>query len=172
MSLELSSGAYGARATKDGLNAIRYGAGNAGHVPVEASEMENPIRYERIEILPDTGGSGMYRGGNGFCRVFTILVDTAEICLCADRHRSHPQGLFGGLPGTSARYVLNPGTPQEHVLSSKTPYIRLAEGTVVWLQSAGGGGYGDPKKRPKELIERDLRDGYVSAEAAKKHYST
>lgn len=170
MSLELSSGAYGARATKDGLNAIRYGAGNAGHIPVEASEMENPLRYERIEILPDTGGPGMYRGGNGFCRVFTVLVDTAEICLCADRHKSQPQGLFGGLPGTSARYVLNPGTPEERVLSSKTPYIRLAEGTVVWLQSAGGGGYGDPAKRPVELVERDLRDGYVTENFAKKHY--
>lgn len=172
MSLELSSGAYGARATKDGINAIRYGAGNAGHVPVEASEMENPIRYERIEIMPDTGGAGMFRGGNGFCRVFTVLVDTAEICICADRHKTQPQGLFGGLPGATARYVLNPGTPQERVLSSKTPYIPLAQNTVVWVQSAGGGGYGDPIKRPPELIERDLRDGYVSERFAKTHYRT
>ncbi len=170
MSLELSSGAYGARASKDGINAIRYGAGNAGHVPIEASEMENPIRYERIEILADTGGAGQFRGGNGFCRVFTVLVGTAELCLCADRHKSQPQGVFGGLPGTSARYVLNPGTPQERVLSSKTPYIRFAEGTVVWLQSAGGGGYGDPKKRAVELVKRDLRDGYVTKASAEKHY--
>jgi N-methylhydantoinase B len=170
VSLELSSGAYGARATKDGLNAIRYGAGNAGHVPVEASEMENPIRYERIEIMPDTGGAGMYRGGNGFCRVFRVLVDTTEICICADRHVSHPQGLFGGEPGTTARYVLDPGTPAERVLSSKTPYIPLAEGTVVWVQSAGGGGYGDPSKRASELVARDLRDGYITEAFAAAHY--
>lgn len=170
VTLELSSGAYGARATKDGLNAIRYGAGNAGHVPVEASEMENPIRYERIEIMPDTGGPGTYRGGNGFCRVFTVLVDSTEICICADRHKSRPQGLFGGLPGTSARYVLDPGTPRERVLSSKTPYIPLAKDTVVWVQSAGGGGYGDPKDRSPELVRRDLRDGYITPEFAKAHY--
>jgi N-methylhydantoinase B len=170
ISLELSSGAYGARATKDGLNAIRYGAGNAGHIPVEASELENPVRFERIEILPDTGGPGTFRGGNGFCRVFAVLVDGAEICICADRHRSQPRGLFGGLPGASARYVLNPGKADERILSSKTPYIRLSAGTVVWLQSAGGGGYGDPKSRSRDLVKRDLRDGYVTEAFAKTHY--
>jgi N-methylhydantoinase B len=172
ISLELSSGAYGARAGKDGLNAIRYGLGNAGHIPVEACEIENPVRYERVEILPDTGGPGTYRGGNGFCRVFSVLVDSAEICICADRHRSQPQGLFGGLPGTTARYVLNPGKADERVLSSKTPYIPLSAGTVVWLQSAGGGGYGDPKHRAPELVERDLRDGYITTSFAKTHYNT
>jgi N-methylhydantoinase B len=170
VTLELSSGAYGARATKDGINAIRYGAGNAGHVPVEASEMENPIRYERIEIMPDTGGAGTYRGGNGFCRVFTMLVPDTEICLCADRHETHPQGLFGGLPGTTARYVLNPGAPDERVIPSKTPYIPLKKDTVVWVQSAGGGGYGDPKKRDPALVKRDLRDGYITEAFAKEHY--
>lgn len=172
MSLELSSGAYGARASKDGLSAIRYGTGNAGHVPVEASEMENPIRYERIEIVPDTGGPGTYRGGNGFCRVFTVLIDGVEICICADRHLTPPPGLFGGMAGATARYVLNPGTPAEQVLSSKTPYISVTAGSVVWLQSAGGGGYGDPKKRPRELVERDLRDGYITEERAALHRSS
>lgn len=56
LTLELSSGAYGARATRDGINAIRYGAGNAGHVPIEADEMENPIVFERYEVMADTGG--------------------------------------------------------------------------------------------------------------------
>lgn len=170
VNLELSSGAYGARATKDGLNAIRYGAGNAGHIPVEASEMENPIRYERIEILPDTGGAGTFRGGNGFCRVFTMLSEGTEICICADRDISHPQGLFGGMEGTCARYVLNPGTPEERIIRSKTPYIPLAKNTVVWVQSAGGGGYGDPKKRAPAAVQRDLRDGYITQEFARTHY--
>ncbi len=170
LTLELSSGAYGARATRDGINAIRYGAGNAGHVPIEADEMENPIVFERYEVVADTGGAGTFRGGNGFCRVFRVLADGASICLCADRHRSQPQGLFGGLPGSTARYVLDPGTAKERVLSSKTPYLPLDQGTLVWLQSAGGGGYGDPKARDRSLIERDLKDGYVSVERALEVY--
>lgn len=162
MSLELSSGAYGARASKDGHNAIRYGLGNAGHVPIEASEIENPIRYERVEIVPDTGGAGTFRGGNGFCRVFTVLTDGAQMCVCADRDKTPPPGLFGGLPGRSARYVLDPGTPDERVLTSKTPYIPLKAGTIVWLQSAGGGGYGDPALRSPDAIAHDIREGYVT----------
>ena len=62
--------------------------------------------------------------------------------------------------------MLNPGAPEERRLSSKTPYLPLAEGTLVWLQSAGGGGYGAPAERDPALIERDLRDGYISAEFA------
>jgi N-methylhydantoinase B len=167
LTLELSSGAYGARASRDGINAIRYGAGNAGHVPIEADEMENPLLFERYEVVADTGGAGTFRGGNGFCRVFRVLADGASICLCADRHQSQPPGLFGGAPGTTARYVLDPGTPDERVLSSKTPYLPLKQGTLVWLQSAGGGGYGNPAKRDRILIERDLRDGYISLEQAR-----
>ncbi len=170
LTLELSSGAYGARATKDGINAIRYGAGNAGHVPIEADEMENPLLFERYEVVADTGGAGTFRGGNGFCRVFRVLADGGSICLCADRHRSQPQGLFGGQPGSTARYVLDPGTPDERVLSSKTPYLPLKEGSLVWLQSAGGGGYGDPKARDRALIERDLLDGYITPERAEQVY--
>ena len=170
LTLELSSGAYGARATRDGINAIRYGAGNAGHVPIEADEMENPILFERYEVMPDTGGAGRFRGGNGFCRVFRVLADQASICICADRHRTQPPGLFGGRPGTTAQYVLNPGLPSERRLTSKTPYVPLEAGTLVWLQSAGDGGYGDPRERDPQLIERDLRDGYITEEFAAREY--
>jgi len=170
LTLELSSGAYGARATRDGINGIRYGAGNAGHVPIEADEMENPIVFERYEIVADSGGAGKFRGGNGFCRVFRVLADQASLCLCADRHESQPRGLFGGQPGRSALYVLDPGTLHERKLSSKTPYLPLEEGTLVWLQSAGGGGYGKPSERDRALVERDLRDGYITAECAATFY--
>ena len=49
--IELSSGAYGARASKDGMNAIRYGPGNAGHIPIEADEKENPLLLKVATIF-------------------------------------------------------------------------------------------------------------------------
>ena len=168
--IELSSGAYGARATRDGLNAIRYGAGNAGHIPIEADEMENPLFFEAYEIVPDTGGAGRFRGGNGFVRAFRVESDRAQVCLCADRHATPPPGLFGGKPGATARYLLNPGSSRERVLPSKTPYIDLEPGTVVHLQSAGGGGYGDPRERDPMLIARDLKNGYITEEGAQAAY--
>ena len=170
--LELSSGAYGARANSDGINAIRYGPGNAGHVPIEADELENPIFFEAYEIVQDTGGAGKYRGGNGFIRKFRVDSKFAKICICSDRHNTGPPGIFGGLPGSKAVYKLEFFDKQktEMFLSSKTPYIHLEYKTSVILQSAGGGGFGDPKKREKERIVYDLRNGYISKEKAKKVY--
>ena len=168
--IELSSGAYGARATRDGLNAIRYGPGNAGHIPIEADEMENPLFFEAYEIVPDTGGAGRFRGGNGFVRAFRVEAEGAQLCLCADRHDTPPPGLFGGQPGTTARYVLDPGTDRERFLSSKTPYVDLEPGTLVHVQSAGGGGYGDPRERDPALIARDLKNGYVTEAGARVAY--
>ncbi len=164
--LELSSGAYGARAGRDGINAIRYGPGNAGHIPIEADEIENPLFFEAYEIVPDTGGAGRFRGGNGFVRAFRVEADRAQLCLCADRHETPPPGLFGGRSGATARYVLDPGSNRERILPSKTPYIDLEPGTLVHLQSAGGGGYGDPRERDPARIAEDLKNGYITEAGA------
>jgi N-methylhydantoinase B len=167
-SLELSSGAHGARAFADGINAMRYGPGNpgnAGCIPIEADELANPLLFEKFEIIPDTGGAGQFRGGNGFVRSFRVLTD-AQLCICADRDRTAPAGLFGGLPGTTARFVLDEGTESEQILSSKTTYIPLKSGTVVSLQSAGGGGYGNPKDRDQSAVRADLRNGYITESTA------
>ena len=102
---------------------------------------------------------------------FTVLVDRTEICICADRHKSHPQGLSAASRAPPRATCSIRGTDKERVLSS-TPYIPLAKGTLVWLQSAGGGGYGDPKNRSRDLIARDLRDGYITPEFAKENYGT
>ena len=168
--LELSSGAYGARPDRDGLNAIRYGKGNAGHIPIEADELENPLTFLRYEIVPDTGGPGRFRGGNGFCRVFRVDADDAVICITADRDLTPPPGILGGQAGACARYMLDPNTPVARQLRSKVPYTPLRKGTVVWLQSAGGGGLGRPEDRSPDLIRRDLKNGYVTEEHSRSVY--
>lgn len=165
--IELSSGATGGHVNGDGHNAIRYGVGNAGHIPIEADEMENPFFFLKYEIVPDTGGAGKQRGGNGFCRVFRVESQHAMITLCADRDITAPPGLNGGSPGATAKYILNPGTDREEILASKSSYIPLTKDTVVHLQSAGGGGYGDPRQRSAEAVTADLRDGYVSDKVRK-----
>jgi N-methylhydantoinase B len=164
--LELSSGAHGARSFADGHNAMRCGPGNAGSVPIEADELTNPLLFEKFEIEPDTGGAGKFRGGNGFVRAYRILADNARMCICADRHVTSPPGLFGGRGGAPARYVLDPGTEREQVLSSKTGYISLPRNTLVHTQSAGGGGFGDPQERDPERVRADLRNGYITPTGA------
>ena len=168
--IELSSGAWGATGMGDGPDAMRYGVGNAGHIPLEADELENPFLFERYEIVQDTGGAGRFRGGNGFCRSFRVLADQISVTLCADRHRSGPPGVHGGRPGASAVYYIQLESGEVQRLSSKTAYVPVPRGSVVHLQSAGGGGVGDPQERDRDDIIRDVRNGYVSAEAASASY--
>jgi N-methylhydantoinase B/oxoprolinase/acetone carboxylase alpha subunit len=66
--------------------------------------------------------------------------------------------------------VIDPGTPEEQVLASKTTYIPLRRGALIELRSAGGGGNGDPIRRDRRAIEADLRDGYVTEAAARAAY--
>ena len=120
--------------------------------------------------MPDTGGAGRFRGGNGFVRRFRIEAESAQICLCADRHRTGPPGLAGGLAGQPASYILNPDSEGELPLPSKTPYIDMSKGTVVSLQSAGGGGYGHAGDRDRARIAEDVANGYTSESAARKFY--
>ena len=83
---------------------------------------------------------------------------------------SRPQGLFGGHSGTCARYVLDPGEHTERVLPSKTPYVNLVAGTLVHVQSAGGGGLGDPRTREPDRVAQDLKSGYISDAVARDTY--
>ncbi len=170
ISIELASGAWGARYRTDGISGMRYGPGNAGHIPIEADEMENPLLFERYEIVPDTGGAGRTRGGNGFVRSFRVECDGARMCLCTDRDVTAPPGLGGGAPGTLARFVIDPDTPDERVLPSKTAYVAVARGSLVHLQSAGGGGMGSPAERDPAAVARDVADGYVSQAHAERAY--
>jgi N-methylhydantoinase B len=157
---ELVHGGWGARATKDGCEAMSSPY-NAANIPIEAVELNQPVIYERFELIPDSGGAGKYRGGLGVRRDVRILGDAIKFTNLSERHRFPPFGLFGGQPGALGRTVINPDTPKAGEVSGKAS-IELEYGDVVSFQLAGGGGYGDPAERDPALVERDLRLGYVT----------
>ena len=78
--------------------------------------------------------------------------------------------MAGGKAGRGARFVIGVGTPQEYATPSSGRY-QLSAGDRFLLQSAGGGGYGDPGARDPAMLARDLAEGYVTAEGAKRDYS-
>ena len=80
--------------------------------------------------------------------------------------------MFGGYAGSTAHYLLESGNKKKRhqVLPSKTPYIDLKKNTLVSLQSAGGGGFGNPIQRDHAMIAEDLRDGYITKTAAVEVY--
>ena len=80
-----------------------------------------------------------------------------------------PSGVAGGKAGRGARFVIRLGTAQEYETPSSGRY-EMKAGERFLLQSAGGGGYGDPPARDREALARDMAEGYVTAEAAKRDY--
>ena len=121
-----------------------------------------PLRVETYSLRPDSGGAGRYRGGCGLVREIRLTEGEALLSLHSDRMKRAPYGLLGGGPGATAQWILNRGSANERVLSSKEAGIKLKAGDLLTIRTQGGGGYGEPGERDREAIERDLRAGKVS----------
>jgi N-methylhydantoinase B len=170
VSYETPKGGFGARPTKDGINVIASGISNTMNTPVEVLEMAFPVRVERYEINPDSGGAGRYRGGCGARRVWRML-DKADATgsLCMERMTSPPFGLCGGHAGAAAVVTLTTPDGATRHLPSKGAFAAPA-GSVIDMITPGSGGFGPPAERASAAIGRDLLDGYVSDGAATRDY--
>ena len=87
-----------------------------------------------------------------------------------DRAKFPPGGVAGGKPGSRSRFVIRVGGEDEQETPASGRY-ELHAGERFMLQSAGGGGYGDPGKRDRAALARDMAEGYVSAQAAARDYN-
>ncbi len=170
VSYETPKGGFGARPGKDGINCIASGISNTMNTPVEVLEMAFPVRVERYEINPDSGGAGRFRGGCGARRVWRML-DKADAtgALCMERMKSPPFGLAGGRAGAAAVVTLTTPDGATRRLASKGAFAAPA-GAVIDMITPGSGGFGPPAERAAAAIGRDLLDGYVSDVAARSDY--
>jgi N-methylhydantoinase B len=167
---EIFSGGTGARAGKDGVSATAFHLSNCKTAPIEIIESEFPTRVERFEMIPGSGGAGEWRGGLGFARDYRILADEVRFSMRTDKHAIEPFGSDGGLPGGKGACIVNPGTSRETHLPSRFGDHRLQKHDIVRVERPGGGGLGDPFKRPVDQLLEDVRQGYVSAAQASAHY--
>jgi len=161
-------GGVGARMAKDGIDAMSPVV-SVENIPIEAQEARNPIRIERHELIEDSGGAGRFRGGLGVRKDVRVLADDVVLSNLTDRHVFAPYGLRGGAEGLLGEIVLNPDTARERKLHSKES-VRLQSGDVVSFRGSGSGGVGDPRERPREVVERDVREGVVTRDAARRVY--
>ena len=158
---EIFGSAYGAGQDNDGATGVTTHLANLYGTPLEIIESEFPCRITRYEPLPDTGGAGEFRGGLGYRRDYELLAP-ASVVYRADRASVAPSGLAGGEDGALSRFLLFPGTPSERQLPASFREF-FERGTRFSLQTAGGGGYGDPARRSPAAHARDVAEGYVSA---------
>jgi N-methylhydantoinase B len=168
MQYEIAGSAYGAGVGYDGATAIATHLSNLHTTPIEILESEFPCRITRFDLVPDSGGAGEWRGGLALAREYQLL-ESATVIRRFNKTRFPPQGLAGGKPGARARFVVRLGTKQEFETKASAR-IEMEAGERFLLQSAGGGGYGDPRRRDPAALARDMAEGYVSADAAKKDY--
>jgi N-methylhydantoinase B len=156
---DTEGGGWGAKPFEDGENALLFGELRV--IPVEVLESRYPVRVRKYTLRPDSGGAGQYRGGLGVVKQYECL-DDAQLNAGFDRQLHPPQGLLGGKPAVpnGVRILRNDGSTEQ--LPSKVTDIEVRRGEVISFETAGGGGYGDPLLRELQLIESDMRDGYVS----------
>jgi N-methylhydantoinase B len=151
---------------EDGL--INNVNGGFKDYPVEVFEVKYPALIRSYGFRPDTGGAGRFRGGCGLYRTFEVDPETF-LYLWFERSKTPAWGLFGGGDAVGPDVVVNPGRDDErHML--KVNAFPLPPGSVVELRTGGGGGFGDPRERDPERVREDVRDGFVSKEAAKRDY--
>lgn len=162
--LETIGGGSGARYNKDGLDGVQVHMTNTSNLPVESLESEYPLMVEAYEFIEDSGGIGEHRGGMGIRRRIRAEANDVHFWLDTSRQKSRPWGLFGGGSGASARCVLS-----EDALPVDHGYTVLQPGEWATIETAGAGGYGDPKARAASRIEADLRDGRISEETAQRY---
>ena len=173
MAADIVGGGMGAHAGGDGISAVDTHMGNCAMMSAEAFEVEAPVRVLSTELVPDSGGAGEHRGGLALERRYELLADSANMSgRYADQtlEATRPWGAEGGLPGGRAVLTLGPDRPGERELSGRGVDLPLRRGNTFALRSSGGGGWGDPRRRDRELVRADVRDGYVTAQQARDIY--
>ncbi|MDH3931274.1 MAG: hydantoinase B/oxoprolinase family protein [Chromatiales bacterium] len=138
------------------------------NVPNEFLESYFPLRIDIYETIPDSGGAGLHRGGNAL-RVGYRFLEPGTISIHDDRWLTYPWGVNGGSPGARSRKLLMRADGSEEILSSKCDNVAVAAGDLLYFDTWGGGGWGDPLQRPAEQVLFDVNAGLVTAEGARRY---
>jgi N-methylhydantoinase B len=165
---EVLGGGSGGRYYADGSDVVHI-VPDSKNLPVEFTETRFPLVVERLGLATDSGGAGRHRGGLGYLKEFRTLRDSYFLSV-ADRSILSCWGLNGGRAGAPFRVTVDPGGPTERVLPGLVDDEPIPAGTLVRVETTGGGGWGDPLERELGLVVRDVVQGKVSVRAARKAY--
>jgi len=132
------------------------------NTPIEDMERSMPVIMDRYEFREDSSGSGEFRGGCGLIRSFEITGDSTTVTIVSDRSRHPPWGLAHGQHGERVQVFLYEKRGKKgKELPVKVTQI-LGPNEVIEIRTAGGGGYGNPRKREEAPIDSDLKNGILS----------
>jgi N-methylhydantoinase B len=161
-------GGHGGHPEGDGLNHGNAPISTATIPPLEILEAAYPVQFTQWALRPDSGGEGENRGGLGAIYEIELLEEEATGFLFGERGKFAPQGVVGGGKGAQNIFSYDSDEPDAEngkkypPLISKITGIPLKKGQRVRLETPGGGGYGDVKKRSKARVDYDLKQGYMT----------
>lgn len=138
------------------------------NVPNEFIEAYFPLRIEKYEPIADSGGAGLHRGGNGLSVAYRFLCD-GVISIHDERWLTYPWGVNGGAPGQRSSKRLERIDGAAQWLPAKCEDVAVKTGDLLFFNTWGGGGWGDPLQRDPELVRSDVERGLVSAAGAKRY---
>ena len=163
-------GGAGGSMLGDGSDASGANMAFLRNTPVEINETEVPIRITEYGLVRDSGGAGRYRGGMAIVMEFKVFAPNSMVTARnRDRTLFGSWGFKGGLSGSTAKFIRNPGMSDSEELGNND-LVKLSPGDIIRLEGNGGGGYGSPLLRDPALVENDVRRHCVSLEAARDVY--
>ncbi len=164
-------GGWGAKHNEDGMNAtVCLNDGDTHISPCEQVEAKYPMLFARHALRQNSGGAGKYRGGLGTEQV-VVARATITANLRMDRVHCKPWGLAGGMAAMGNEAALRiDGKDINDLPNGKVSQVRLKAGDHFVYRAGGGGGFGPPRQRDAERVAEDVRQEYVSREAAREHY--
>ena len=168
----LIGGGWGAKHNEDGMSAtIAINDGDTHNGPSEQVEAKYPLIVEKYGLRDDSGGAGRQRGGLGTEQIVRVKSDIMFNCQI-ERVECRPWGLFGGLSAMGNQVGITKDG-QTQIYTTGKVFSKLLTKDNQWiLRSGGGGGFGSPLERKLEDVEQDVKNGYVSTEAAAQLYGT
>ena len=170
--LETLGGGMGGRNDRDGKDGVQVHITNTSNLPVEAIEMEYPLRVEEYSLVVDSGGAGRWRGGLGLRRVIRPVGHVCEFSGAGERFRRGPPGIFGGEAGKAGAFMLLRADGSMENLPGKLTSLILHPGDAVAVETPGAGGYGSPKERSREKLAEDLCSGKFTRRCIENHYGS
>lgn len=137
---------------------------------IETDEINFPIKTLRHEYIPDTGGAGKFRGGNGVEYTIQFVGVDPDVSVFGDGAVIPAYGINGGRDGSLNHGYLNRGRPNEKRLRSNEGWNKAKSGDTLTIYSAGGGGWGDPLERDPAAVLEDVRNEMTTLEKAREWY--
>ena len=164
---QIGFGGIPGRPIGDGLDGHSLWPGFT-NVPNEFIESYFPLRIERYETIIDSGGAGLHRGGNGLSVAYRFLCD-GEVGIHDERWLTYPWGVNGGGTGARSSKRLLRTDGSEEWLPAKAEGIKVKAGDLLYFNTWGGGGWGDPYVRDPELVLADVRRSLVSVDGTRRY---